>query len=59
MPVRGRDAEQGWIPVAGANRLFDPFDLALYDEVLAHQSTTLTAGATGSVDLYAGKGGTA
>ncbi|SMX32597.1 phytanoyl-CoA dioxygenase family protein [Maliponia aquimaris] len=59
MPVRGRDTSRGWIAVAGATRLFDPHDLALYDEVLAHQSTTLAAGAMGKVGLYAGKGGTA
>lgn len=57
--VRGRDAERGWINVAGATRLFDPRDLALYEEVLAHQSQTLAAGAIGQVGLYAGKEGTA
>lgn len=56
MPVRGRDADRGWISVAGATRLFDPVDLALYDEVLAHQSTALTAGAAQGVGLYATQG---
>jgi chlorinating enzyme len=59
MLVRGRDSEKGWINVAGATRLFDPVDLALYDEVLAHQSTALSAGAMQDVGLYAAKGGTA
>lgn len=59
MLVRGRDSDKGWINVAGATRLFDPVDLALYDEVLAHQSTALSAGAMQDVGLYAAKGGTA
>jgi hypothetical protein len=54
MLVRGKDDAQGWINVAGASGLFTQADLALYDEVLAHQSATLAAGATGNVDLYAG-----
>jgi len=58
MPVKGRDADRGWIAVAGPTRLFDPSDLALYDEVLAHQSKVLAAGAESSVDMYA-KGSTA
>lgn len=52
MLVRGKDADNGWIHVAGPNRLFDPQDLALYREVLTHQSTTLAAGAEGNVDMY-------
>ena len=52
MLVRGKDVENGWIHVAGPNRLFDPEDLALYREVLTHQSTTLAAGAEGNVDMY-------
>ncbi len=52
MLVRGQDAAQGWINVAGPRGLFDPRDLALYDEVLAAQSATLAAGAEGSVAMY-------
>jgi hypothetical protein len=53
MPAKGRDAVGGWIPVAGANALFDPADLALYDEVLQHQRATLTAGAEAQTTMYA------
>lgn len=56
IPVRGRDADRGWIAVAGPNSLFDPHDLALYDEVLAHQADTLSSGATAQVNLYKGNG---
>ncbi|WP_370232265.1 phytanoyl-CoA dioxygenase family protein [Cognatishimia sp.] len=56
MLVRGKDSENGWIHVAGPSRLFDPQDLALYREVLTHQSTTLAAGAEGSVDMYQAEG---
>ncbi|MEC3860188.1 phytanoyl-CoA dioxygenase family protein [Mesobacterium sp. TK19101] len=52
MLVRGQDRHQGWTPVAGARALFHPADLALYDQVLSDQSATLSAGATGTVDLY-------
>lgn len=52
MLVRGADRVQGWINVAGPQRLFDADDLALYDEVLAHQSGTLAQGATETVGLY-------
>lgn len=55
MLVKGRDTDKGWINVAGATRLFDPVDLGLYDEVLAHQNTALSAGATQDVGLYAAK----
>lgn len=53
MLVRGQDARQGWINVAGARALFHPRDLALYERVMADQAATLTAGATGDVALYA------
>jgi hypothetical protein len=53
MLVRGQDARQGWINVAGARSLFHPRDLALYDRVMADQAATLTAGSTGDVALYA------
>jgi len=43
---------RGWIYVAPPGRLFDPADLALYDEVLAHQSKALAAGAADAVLLY-------
>lgn len=52
MLVRGKDAANGWIHIAGPSRLFDPQDLALYREVLEHQSTTLAAGAEADVDMY-------
>lgn len=52
MLVKGQDAEKGWINVAGASRLFDPEDLALYNRVLTDQANTLAAGATGEVGLY-------
>lgn len=52
MLVRGTDAHQGWINVAGPRGLFHPTDLALYDKVLQDQSAVLAAGATGAVGLY-------
>lgn len=52
MLVRGTDARQGWINVAGPRGLFHPTDLALYDKVLQDQSAVLAAGATGAVGLY-------
>jgi ectoine hydroxylase-related dioxygenase (phytanoyl-CoA dioxygenase family) len=59
IPVQGVDMHQGWIPVAGASRLFHPDDLALYDQVLKHQSTTLADNAQGDVALYETTGGSA
>lgn len=59
IPVRGVDMHQGWIPVAGASSLFHPDDLALYDQVLNHQSTTLAGNADGDVALYETAGGSA
>ena len=56
MLVRGKDTEKGWINVAPPTTLFAPDNLALYDEVLAHQSQTLAAGADSGVSLYATKG---
>ena len=52
MLVRGRDAERGWINVAAPSRLFGPADVELYDEVLAHQTANLAAGAEGKVAGY-------
>lgn len=52
MLVRGVDAHQGWINVAGPRSLFAPQDLALYDRILADQAKTLAAGAENAVDLY-------
>ncbi|MDA7423471.1 phytanoyl-CoA dioxygenase family protein [Thalassococcus lentus] len=56
MLVRGCDPVRGWINVAGASTLFAPDDLALYDQVLAHQSKALAAGAESSVGLYQAQG---
>lgn len=53
MLVRGRDAAGGWIHVAPPQRNFEPGAMALYDEVLKAQSSTLAAGATADVGLYA------
>ncbi|MDA7427630.1 phytanoyl-CoA dioxygenase family protein [Primorskyibacter aestuariivivens] len=52
MLVRGRDARQGWINIAAPTTLFEPGALRLYEEVLAHQSATLAAGADQDVALY-------
>ena len=52
MLVRGSDAAQGWINVAGPRALFHPADLALYEQVLQDQAKTLAAGATDGVDMY-------
>jgi ectoine hydroxylase-related dioxygenase (phytanoyl-CoA dioxygenase family) len=52
MLVRGKDAAQGWINVAAPAGLFEDGALALYDEVLAAQSSTLSAGADGKVSMY-------
>lgn len=54
MPVRGKYDGTGWICIAGATSLFQPADLALYDQILADQSATLAAGATRDVSMYAG-----
>ncbi|GAB5449369.1 phytanoyl-CoA dioxygenase family protein [Gymnodinialimonas sp.] len=54
MLVRGQDAAQGWINLAGPRGLFDARDLALYEEVLAAQSVALAAGAEGDVAMYQG-----
>lgn len=54
MLVRGQDAAQGWINLAGPRGLFDPRDLTLYDQVLAAQSVALAAGAEGDVSMYQG-----
>lgn len=52
MLVRGVDARQGWINLAGPRGLFHPADMALYDRVLQDQSAVLAAGAAGEVGLY-------
>lgn len=54
MLVRGKDKERGWINVAGPSRLFAAEDLALYREVLTHQSAALAAGANETVGMYSG-----
>lgn len=56
MLVRGMDAAQGWINLAGPRGLFAAEDLVIYDQVLADQSATLAAGAEGEVTMYAKKG---
>lgn len=52
MLVRGMDAAQGWISLAGPRGLFTPPDLAIYEQVLQDQAAVLAAGATGGVPLY-------
>lgn len=52
MLVRGLDAAQGWINIAGPRGLFDPKDLALYQRVMQDQAATLAAGAEGTVSMY-------
>jgi ectoine hydroxylase-related dioxygenase (phytanoyl-CoA dioxygenase family) len=52
MLVRGKDAARGWINVAAPAGLFEDSALALYDEVLAAQSSVLSAGADGKVAMY-------
>lgn len=52
MPVRGADREGGWIPISAPVEEFGETELALYEEILAHQSTTLAEGATEAVELY-------
>ncbi|MBM1555897.1 phytanoyl-CoA dioxygenase family protein [Sulfitobacter mediterraneus] len=56
MLVRGVDAARGWINVAGPRGLFAAPDLAFYDRVMADQSATLAAGATGDVSMYGATG---
>jgi hypothetical protein len=55
MLVRGHDAGQGWVNVAGARALFHPADLALYDRVLQDQAVALTAGAGDNIAMYGAK----
>ena len=57
MLVRGSDAAQGWINVAGPRSLFHPADLALYEQVLQDQAETLAAGSVEGVDMYQTKKG--
>lgn len=52
MLVRGCDRVGGWIPIAPPSAAFEPRSLTLYDEVLAHQSSALAAGATQDVGMY-------
>ena len=58
MLVKGKDEVGGWINVAAPSATFDSDALALYDEILHHQSSTLTAGAEQAVGLYETKGST-
>ena len=57
MLVRGSDAAQGWINVAGPRSLFHPADLALYEQVLQDQAETLAQGAEKDVLMYTQKEG--
>lgn len=52
MLVRGADAAQGWINIAGPRGLFAPQDLELYERILNDQAATLAAGAEDAVSLY-------
>ena len=54
MLVRGADAMRNWINVAPPAAAFDADAMALYNRILADQSTALTAGAAQAVGLYAG-----
>ena len=56
MLVRGKDEVGGWINVAPPSEIFHPPSLALYDEILQHQASALTAGAKQAVNLYGTKG---
>lgn len=56
MLVRGKDQVGGWINVAPPQRMFEDGAMALYTEVLNAQTTTLAAGATSDVNLYAKTG---
>ena len=58
MLVRGVDAAQGWINLAGPRGLFTPEDIAIYDRVLADQAATLTAGTNMDVSMYGAPAGT-
>jgi len=55
MLVRGVDKASGWVKLAGPRDLFHPADLALYHKIIQDQKSTLTAGATHDITLYAGK----
>ena len=57
MLVRGSDAAQGWINLAGPRSLFHPADLALYEQVLQDQAETLAQGAEKDVSMYTQKEG--
>ncbi|WP_158090264.1 phytanoyl-CoA dioxygenase family protein [Kiloniella majae] len=52
MLVRGSDKKGNWINVSTPSQLFGTNELRLYDEILAKQSSTLTAGAEQTVGLY-------
>lgn len=55
MLVRGVDDACGWVNLAGPRDLFHTADLTLYDKIIQDQKSTLTAGATHDITLYAGK----
>lgn len=55
--VRGCDRVGDWRLVAVPQADFEPWAMRLYDEVLAVQAATLTAGAEERVPLYAAKAG--
>jgi crotonobetainyl-CoA:carnitine CoA-transferase CaiB-like acyl-CoA transferase len=52
MPARGAEQAANWVAVAPPDRAFDAAALALYEQVLADQSTALTEGAEQAVGLY-------
>jgi hypothetical protein len=55
MLVRGCDTNRNWINVAPPAAAFDADAMALYNRIMQDQSTALTAGATQSVGLHAGR----
>ncbi|MEM8876705.1 MAG: phytanoyl-CoA dioxygenase family protein [Pseudomonadota bacterium] len=57
MPVRGSDTSGNWVHVPRPSAPFAAEAMALYDRVLADQSTALTAGAENAVGLYGTEAG--
>ena len=53
MLVRGADRNGNFVLIAPPDDLFEPRNLALYDEILAEQAKTMVAGAKAEVNLYA------
>ena len=52
MLVRGANRNRNWINFAPARHLFGENEMRLYDEILAAQAGTLSAGAEETVNLY-------